>query len=262
MVSTPSEPWSVLIVARVQTSVDDRMNSTGLTTLFNTSGAALGPLLASFVLLPTVGFQWSLLLSAASYTLLAIFVSERGNWSFKRPLGVATSALLAAFIFIIAFFPYRRDQVHFGHANLPYVMDGRGNLIAHLVKKVEGTSDVDRFLSQASVPMHPGTSRPATALAQPTCWGSPAVQRFVGSPIIDRIWPPTLNKPLHSYFIVREARYLSHVTGSNGLAELDLYPACAFRFWRFWAATNSDSPLQKQLCATQKYRRRKQCWTW
>ena len=151
MVSTPSEPWSVLIVARVQTSVDDRMNSTGLTTLFNTSGAALGPLLASFVLLPTVGFQWSLLLSAASYTLLAIFVSERGNWSFKRPLGVATSALLAAFIFIIAFFPYRRDQVHFGHANLPYVMDGRGNLIAHLVKKVEGTSDVDRFLSQASV---------------------------------------------------------------------------------------------------------------
>src|SRR5882757_8718719 len=91
-----------LIVARVQTSVGDRMNSTGLTTLFNTSGAALGPLLASFVLLPAVGFQWSLLLSAASYGLLAIFVSERGNWSFKRPFGIATFALLAAFILITA----------------------------------------------------------------------------------------------------------------------------------------------------------------
>ena len=126
-----------LIVARVQTSVGDRMNSTGLTTLFNTSGAALGPLLASFVLLPTVGFQWSLLLCAASYTLLAIFVSERGSWSFTRPLGIATSALLAAFILIVALFPYHRDQVHFAHASLPY----RENFIAHVVKKVEGTSD-------------------------------------------------------------------------------------------------------------------------
>jgi hypothetical protein len=98
-----------LIVARIQTSVGDRMNSTGLTTLFNTSGAALGPLLASFVLLPTVGFQWSLLLCAAGYTLLAIFVSERRSWSFTRPLGIATSALLAAFILIVALFPYHRD---------------------------------------------------------------------------------------------------------------------------------------------------------
>src|SRR5207248_6883640 len=39
-------------------------------------------------------------------------------------------------------------------------------------------------------------------------------------------------------------------------------PACAFRFWKFWAATNSASPLQKQSRATQKYRRRKQCRTW
>src|SRR5205823_10080513 len=70
-----------------------------------------------------------------------IFVSERGNWSFTRPLGIATSALLAAFILIVALFPYRRDQAHFAHASLPYVMDGRGNLIAQVIKKVEGTSD-------------------------------------------------------------------------------------------------------------------------
>src|SRR5438552_626164 len=55
------------LVASVQTSVGDRMNSTGITTLFNTTGAAAGPLLASFVLLPGVGYQWSLLLCTAGY---------------------------------------------------------------------------------------------------------------------------------------------------------------------------------------------------
>ena len=135
-----------LIATRVQTSVGDRMSSTGLTTLFNTSGAALGPLLASFVLLPTVGFQWSLLLSAVSYTFLAIFVSERGSWSFKRPLGIATSTLLAAFILIVGLFPYRRDQLHFAHASLPYVTDAGGNFIAHVVKEVEGASHTLQLL--------------------------------------------------------------------------------------------------------------------
>src|SRR5882762_4241866 len=38
------------IAAGVQASVGDRMNATGITTLFNTTGAAFGPLLASFVL--------------------------------------------------------------------------------------------------------------------------------------------------------------------------------------------------------------------
>src|SRR5207248_2298781 len=67
------------IVARVQVSVEDRMNSTGLTTLFNTTGAAASPLLASFVLLPSIGFQWSLILCAAGYALLAVLVSERSS---------------------------------------------------------------------------------------------------------------------------------------------------------------------------------------
>ena len=45
------------IAASVQATVDDRMNSTGITTLFNTMGAAFGPLLASFVLLPASGIN-------------------------------------------------------------------------------------------------------------------------------------------------------------------------------------------------------------
>jgi spermidine synthase len=50
------------IVADVQARVEGRMNSTGIATLFNTAGAAVGPLVASFVLLPGIGYQWSLIL--------------------------------------------------------------------------------------------------------------------------------------------------------------------------------------------------------
>ncbi len=55
------------IVTCVQSEVPGRMNSTGLTMLFNTIGAAFGPLLAGFVLLPRLGFQSSLISCAAVY---------------------------------------------------------------------------------------------------------------------------------------------------------------------------------------------------
>src|SRR5437868_6979373 len=64
------------IVADVQARVKDRMNSTGITTLFNTAGAAVGPLIASFVLLPAIGYQWSLILCAGGYALLSILVTD------------------------------------------------------------------------------------------------------------------------------------------------------------------------------------------
>jgi len=65
------------IASEVQASVQDRMNSTGITTLFNTTGAAIGPLVASFVLLPSLGYQWSLIICAAGYALLSILVTKR-----------------------------------------------------------------------------------------------------------------------------------------------------------------------------------------
>src|SRR5205814_3108890 len=61
-------------------------------------------------------------------------------------LGLTMAGLCTALILIIALFPYRRDQIHFAHASLPYVTDDRGNLVAHVVKKVEGTSDTLQLL--------------------------------------------------------------------------------------------------------------------
>ena len=53
------------------------MNSTGIATLLNTTGAAIGPLVAIFVLLPALGYQSSLICCAAGYALLSYTVVDR-----------------------------------------------------------------------------------------------------------------------------------------------------------------------------------------
>ena len=132
--------------AKVQESVSDRMNSAGITTLFNTTGAAIGPLLASFVLLPAVGYQWSLLLCATAYLVLSIAVSERSIWSIWRPIGVATMALCVSAIFLLAVLSFHRPESHFSHATRPYELDDQGHAVAQVVKRIEGTSDTLQLL--------------------------------------------------------------------------------------------------------------------
>jgi spermidine synthase len=134
------------IAASVQATVEGRMNSTGVTTLFNTTGAAIGPLFASFVLLPGVGYQWSLVLCAVVYALLGVLVSERSSWSILRPIGLMIIALCAAVVLLLAIFPYDRAESHFAHASRPYEIDEHGNVLAHVVKRIEGTSDTYQLL--------------------------------------------------------------------------------------------------------------------
>ena len=60
--------------------------------------------------------------------------------------------------------------------------------------------------------------------ALPYMEASSAVHRFLGSPLISRIWPEALNESLESCFIVREGRYRCGTVGRcNSLAELDIY---------------------------------------
>ena len=130
-----------LIVTCVQREVASRINSTGLVILFNTSGAALGPLLACFVLLPWLGFQSGLILCGAAYAGLAILASEKLMWSIRRPVGITLLALVAVLILIIARFPQKRDEKHFANARRPYEADG-----SHLTKRIEGTADTLQLL--------------------------------------------------------------------------------------------------------------------
>ena len=129
------------IVTCVQSEVPGRMNSTGLTILFNTVGAAVGALLAGFVLLPRLGFQSSLIFCAAVYAGLALLTSQKQSWSVRRLAGIAMLSLSAAFVLILTIFPYHRDEIHFANARRPYEVDG-----SVLLKKIEGTADTFQLL--------------------------------------------------------------------------------------------------------------------
>jgi spermidine synthase len=147
------------IAASVQVTVGNRMNSTGITTLFNTIGAAFGPLLASFVLLPGMGYQWSLIGCAVGYALLSVvaaFATRRPVTALKTSTlapaskRTASSAVLLGLwiilFLILAIFPYRSAQRHFAHASRPYETDDQGQSLARVVKKIEGTSDTWQLL--------------------------------------------------------------------------------------------------------------------
>jgi spermidine synthase len=129
------------IVTCVQSELTGRMNSTGLTILFNTIGAAFGPLLAGFLLLPRLGFQSSLIFCAAVYAGLAVLASQKRSWSVRRLSGIAMFSLSAAFVLILSLFPYHRDEIHFANARRPYEVDG-----SVLLKKIEGTADTFQLL--------------------------------------------------------------------------------------------------------------------
>jgi spermidine synthase len=129
------------VITCIQSQMSGRMNSAGLTILFNTVGAAVGPLVAGFILLPHFGFQTSLILSAAAYAALALLISQKSNWSLRHVSGVAMLLLTAAFIVTLSIFPYHRDQIHFANARRPYEDDG-----SVLIKKIEGTADTFQLL--------------------------------------------------------------------------------------------------------------------
>ena len=129
------------IATCVQSQVPNRMNSTGITLLFNTVGAAFGPILAGFILLPRLGFQSSLILCAGAYGGLAVLTSQRQSWSIRRLPGIAMVSLSAIIALILAIFPYHRDEIHFANARRPYEADG-----SVLVKKIEGTADTFQLL--------------------------------------------------------------------------------------------------------------------
>lgn len=117
------------VTARVQDVMPGWMNTVGLTTLFNTIGAAIGPVVGSFILLPFFGFQWALIFCAAAYALLAIAVTERASW--RLTLGI-----VAAVIAVAVVSPRRLNEEHFANARRLFEQDGE-----HLVKRIEGTAD-------------------------------------------------------------------------------------------------------------------------
>ena len=129
------------LAAAVQEKVANRMNAAGVVTMYNTAGAAIGPLLAAFVALPMIGFERTLLICAALYAAVAVIMSEKRAWSLGQPLGVTLSVLAGAIIALFVFFPYARDEMHFANARTPFEQGSE-----HLVKKIEDTADTLQLL--------------------------------------------------------------------------------------------------------------------
>src|SRR5438477_12326385 len=50
-----------------------------------------------------------------------------------------------------------------------------------------------------------------------------ALRRFLSSSFIKESWPVEWQKSLDLFFLVREMRFVSEMSGSNWLADLDLY---------------------------------------
>jgi spermidine synthase len=55
-------------------------------------------------------------------------------------------ALSAGVILLMAILPYHRAESNFSHASRPYETDEHGNVLAHVVKRIEGTSDTWQLL--------------------------------------------------------------------------------------------------------------------
>ncbi len=130
-----------IVVTSVHADIAGRTNSVGLTIFFNTIGAALGPLLVGFVLLPSLGFQTSLIIAAGGYAALAIFTTERATWALRHAPGGLLFLLAIAFGAVIVFFPYRRNELHFANARRPYEVDG-----SRLERRIEGDADTLQLL--------------------------------------------------------------------------------------------------------------------
>jgi spermidine synthase len=51
-------------------------------------------------------------------------------------------------ILLLVIFPYGRAESHFEHASRPYEVDEQGNVLAHVVKRIEGSSDTYQLLQR------------------------------------------------------------------------------------------------------------------
>jgi spermidine synthase len=89
-------------------------------TFANTVGAAIGPPLAAFVLLPVLGMDRTFLMLAAGYGAIGLLALPLA-WS-RRPIGAAAAGL--ALIAALALFPSGLAAAYFTRAAQPYTADG------------------------------------------------------------------------------------------------------------------------------------------
>lgn len=126
----------------MKSALAERTSSVGAIMLANTVGAGIGPLLASFILLPRIGFQATLVAAAVAYALLGLLLSDRAAWSGFRLRSITLWAIGLAVALMLVLFPYHRNEQHFARSRIAY----EAGQVCHLVRLVEGSSETYQLL--------------------------------------------------------------------------------------------------------------------
>jgi hypothetical protein len=98
-----------------------------------------------------------------------------------------------------------------------FVMDAE-----EIERMTEGAEPLDDFYPKRLTDARPDL-KAAYQLGSNYLEASGAVQRFFASSLIHDIWPNERKELVEPLFLLRETRYRAEMSGSNWLAELDLY---------------------------------------
>jgi len=121
--------------------VQDRARSAGLVAMANTLGAMAGPLVAGFLLIPSIGMELSLFCLCALYLLPALLCAGKTapwpSFAASRPL----QAACAAFALFLAIFPFGAMRGYLNRACADFLKDGEV-----LLETVEGVTGTLQYL--------------------------------------------------------------------------------------------------------------------
>jgi spermidine synthase len=130
-----------LLGERIARQVGSAERAAASLTLANTLGAMPGPLLASFLFLPTLGMERSFYLIAASYGALALVTFDRRTLA-SRNMALVSAAV--AFVVSLVAFPFgSMRETYFARAAAPYAADG-----SRIVATREGAAETIFLMRQ------------------------------------------------------------------------------------------------------------------
>jgi predicted membrane-bound spermidine synthase len=137
----PAAAASGALFSLIGKSLNDSLlvpvRSAGLITLVNTLGAAIGPLVAGFVLLPRLGVEVSVLVLCAGYGLVALLCAQGAAVRAARLAALPALAFVAA----LATFPFgRMDDRYLDLAAKKLVVPG-----AEIVARREGLTETIQY---------------------------------------------------------------------------------------------------------------------
>ena len=107
----------------VHKELPDETRAAGLVTMANTIGATLGPLVAGFALIPSLGMERSFFVLALAYAVVALLLIDFRAW--RSPARAAIEGGLAiALGFVASTFPFGRMEHYISVASAGYRTDG------------------------------------------------------------------------------------------------------------------------------------------